>query len=74
MIDIYLFFGYMEVEMKNKLIVKTYDGYEEILDRVRGIVRAKLGAGEKTKDILKEINAFEDELTTILDGRRGNSF
>tara|TARA_R110000824_G_scaffold140160_6_gene305822 strand:- start:5906 stop:6091 length:186 start_codon:yes stop_codon:yes gene_type:complete len=55
--------------MKNKLIVKTYDGYEEILDRVRGIVRAKLGAHNKTKEVIKEINAFEDEISSMLDGR-----
>jgi len=59
----------MEVEMKRKTEIKSYDGYEEILDRVRGIVRAKLGAHSKTKEVIKEINAFEDEISAMLDGR-----
>ena len=55
--------------MKHKKEIKSYDGYEDILDRVRGIVRAKLGALYKTHEVLKELNAFEDEITAMLDGR-----
>ena len=55
--------------MKHRKEIKSYDGYEDILDRVRGIVRAELGAHHKTQKVLKEINAFEDEITAMLDGR-----
>ena len=55
--------------MKHRKEIKSYDGYVDILDRVRGIVRAELGAHYKTQKVLKEINAFEDEITAMLDGR-----
>lgn len=48
--------------------IKTYDGYEEILDNVRMIIR--MNAPEDTVIKLnKEINKFEDEISEMLSGR-----
>ena len=52
----------------------SYDGYQEILDNVRMIIRMK-APEESVIKLVKEINNFEDELTEIIDGRqKGFSF
>ena len=56
----------MEVEMNKP--IRTYDGFEEILDNVRMIVR--MNAPEKSVLMLiKEINKFEDTIKETLNGR-----
>jgi len=48
--------------------IKTYDGYEEILDNVRMIIRIH-APEESVVKLNKEINKFEDEISEILSGR-----
>mgnify|MGYP005822327537 FL=1 len=57
----------MEEETMNKPI-KTYDGYQEILDNVRMIIRVHAPEDSVVK-INKEINKFEDEISEMLSGR-----
>lgn len=51
-IDIYWYFGYMEVEMT----------YEDILDNVRNIIRNK-APENSVLNLIKEINQLEDEIS-----------
>jgi len=48
--------------------IKTYDGYEEILDNVRMIIRIH-APEESVVKLNKEINKFEDEISEMLSGR-----
>ena len=48
--------------------IKTYDGYQEILDNVRMIIRVHAPEDSVVK-INKEINKFEDEISEMLSGR-----
>tara|TARA_R100000544_G_scaffold4435_2_gene1725 strand:+ start:1326 stop:1511 length:186 start_codon:yes stop_codon:yes gene_type:complete len=51
--------------IKNK--INTYQGYQDILDRVRAIVKNNVNNGkEKT---LLAIDDFQDEIEEILSGR-----
>ena len=60
----------MEVEM-NKPIekpIRTYDGFEEILDNVRTIIRMHAPENSVLK-LIREINRFEDVIVETLNGR-----
>ena len=48
--------------------IRTYDGYQEILDNVRMIIRVHAPEDSVVK-INKEINKFEDEISEMLSGR-----
>ena len=48
--------------------IKTYDGYEEILDNVRMIIRIHAPEDSVVR-LNKEINKFEDEISEMLSGR-----
>jgi|TARA_R110000803_G_scaffold103728_1_gene171858 hypothetical protein len=47
--------------------IKTYDGYQEILDRVRGIINSNVT--DNKEKILLAIDDFEDEIKEIISGR-----
>tara|TARA_R100001163_G_scaffold43791_4_gene33063 strand:- start:1011 stop:1295 length:285 start_codon:yes stop_codon:yes gene_type:complete len=49
----------------------SYDGYQEILDNVRMIIRMNAPEQSVIK-LVKEINNFEDELTEMIDGRQND--
>jgi hypothetical protein len=49
----------------------SYDGYQQILDNVRMIIRMS-APEESVIKLVKEINKFEDELTEIIDGRQND--
>jgi|TARA_R110002020_G_C16176157_1_gene764419 hypothetical protein len=48
--------------------IKTYDGYQEILDNVRMIIRIHAPEDSVVR-LNKEINKFEDEISEMLSGR-----
>tara|TARA_R110000787_G_scaffold43783_1_gene107249 strand:+ start:30228 stop:30422 length:195 start_codon:yes stop_codon:yes gene_type:complete len=48
--------------------LKTYDGYQDILDNVRMIIRENAPEDSVLK-LIKEINRFEDEISETLSGR-----
>jgi len=50
--------------------IRTYDGYLEILDNVRMIIRMH-APEESVVELNKQINKFEDELSEMLAGREG---
>tara|TARA_Y100000114_G_scaffold49858_1_gene45526 strand:+ start:1443 stop:1658 length:216 start_codon:yes stop_codon:yes gene_type:complete len=57
----------------------TYEGYHQILERVRGILESKIDkeavdletkiSNGKIKRCLEEIDSFETEIETIISGR-----
>jgi hypothetical protein len=49
----------------------SYDGYQQILDNVRMIIRMS-APEESVIKLVKEINKFEDELTEMIDGRQND--
>jgi len=48
--------------------MKTYDGFEEILDNVRTIIRNN-APEDSVLDLIKKINKFEDTIIETLNGR-----
>jgi len=52
--------------------IKTYDGYEDILDTVRAIIRMH-APEDSVLSLIKEINKFEDEISEMLAGRAEQS-
>lgn len=48
--------------------MKTYDGFEEILDNVRTIIRNNAPEDSVLK-LIKKINKFEDTIIETLSGR-----
>jgi|TARA_R110000824_G_scaffold101566_2_gene241211 hypothetical protein len=48
---------------------RTYDGYVEILDRVRGIVKSELLTDMQKDSLLTKIEDFEYEIGEIITGR-----
>jgi hypothetical protein len=52
--------------------IRTYDGYLEILDNVRMIIRMH-APEESVVKLNKEINRLEDEISEILSGRQDQS-
>ena len=52
--------------------IKTYDGYEDILDTVRAIIRMN-APEDSVLSLVKEINKFEDEISEMLAGRAEQS-
>ena len=48
--------------------IPTYDGYEQILDNVRMIIRMH-APEESVVKLTRKINNFEDEITEMLAGR-----
>ena len=48
--------------------MKTYDGFEEILDNVRTIIRNN-APEDSVLDLIKKINKFEDTIIETLSGR-----
>jgi len=58
--------------MVNNTRIKTYDGFEDILDTVRAIIRMH-APEESVLSLIKEINKFEDEISEMLAGRAEQS-
>ena len=54
--------------------IRTYDGYVEILDRVKGIVEKELLTVEQRDSLLTKIEAFEYEIGEIISGREEEAF
>lgn len=48
--------------------MKTYDGFEEILDNVRTIIRNN-APEDSVLELIKKINKFEDTIIETLSGR-----
>jgi len=51
------------------MAIKTYDGYAEILDRVRGIIDKELLTDMQKDSLMTKIEAFEYEISEILSSR-----
>ena len=54
--------------------IRTYDGYAEILDRVKGIVESELLTDMQKDSLLTKIEAFEYEIGEIISGREEEAF
>ena len=54
--------------------IKTYDGYVEILDRVKDIVEKELLTVEQRDSLLTKIEGFEYEIGEIISGREEEAF
>jgi hypothetical protein len=48
--------------------MKTYEGFEDILDNVRTIIRNN-APEDSVLDLIKKINKFEDTIIETLNGR-----
>tara|TARA_A100000172_G_scaffold19957_1_gene11172 strand:+ start:4331 stop:4528 length:198 start_codon:yes stop_codon:yes gene_type:complete len=53
---------------------RTYDGYIEILDRVKDIVEKELLTVEQKDSLLTKIEGFEYEIGEIISGREEEAF
>ena len=51
------------------MAIKTYDGYAEILDRVRGIIDKELLTDMQKDSLMTKIEAFEYEISEIISSR-----
>ena len=56
------------------MAIKTYDGYAEILDRVRGIIDKELLTDMQKDSLMTKIEAFEYEISEILSSRVDEAF
>tara|TARA_R100000234_G_scaffold31663_1_gene18635 strand:+ start:2221 stop:2412 length:192 start_codon:yes stop_codon:yes gene_type:complete len=56
------------------MAIKTYDGYAEILDRVRGIIDKELLTDMQKDSLMTKIEAFEYEIGEIISGREEDAF
>ncbi len=56
------------------MAIKTYDGYAEILDRVRGIIDKELLTDMQKDSLMTKIEAFEYEIGEIISGREEEAF
>lgn len=56
--------------LKNR--VPTYDGYDAILERVRGIINTELLTVEQRDSLLTKLEGFQYEIEEILSGRYDN--
>ena len=56
------------------MAIKTYDGYAEILDRVRGIIDKELLTDMQKDSLMTKIEAFEYEISEIISGREEDAF
>ena len=54
--------------------IRTYDGYVEILDRVKGIVKSELLTDMQMDSLLTKIEGFEYEIGEIISGREEEAF
>lgn len=52
--------------------VPTYDGYDAILERVRGIINTELLTVEQKDSLLTKLEGFQYEIEEILSGRYDN--
>lgn len=53
----------------HKKQVPTYDGYDAILDRVRGIINSELLTVDQKDSLLSKLEGFQYEIEEILSGR-----
>ena len=62
------------MKTKMSMSIKTYDGYAEILDRVRGIIDKELLTDMQKDSLMTKIEAFEYEISEILSSRVDKAF
>lgn len=56
----------------HKKHVPTYDGYDAILDRVRGIINSEILTVDQKDSLLTKLDGFQYEIEEILSGRYDN--
>ena len=53
--------------------ILTYEGYDQILDRVRGIIERHATSPEQYDTLIQQINALESDIENMLEGRNNYS-
>ena len=56
--------------MTAKVKTYSYDGYDRILDRVRGIIHTEPITESEKDSLLTKIDGFQTEIEEILSGRQ----
>ena len=49
--------------------ILTFEGYDQILDRVRGIVERHATSPEQYDTLIQQIDALESDIENMLEGR-----
>jgi hypothetical protein len=53
--------------------ILTFEGYDQILDRVRGIIERHATSPEQYDTLIQQINALESDIENMLEGRNNYS-
>jgi|TARA_E500000318_G_scaffold98998_1_gene100735 hypothetical protein len=53
--------------------ILTYEGYDQILDRVRGIIERHATSPEQYDTLIQQIDALESDIENMLEGRNNYS-
>ena len=49
--------------------ILTFEGYDQILDRVRGIIERHATSPEQYDTLIQQIDALESDIENMLEGR-----
>jgi hypothetical protein len=53
--------------------ILTFEGYDQILDRVRGIIERHATSPEQYDTLIQQIDALESDIENMLEGRNNYS-